>query len=104
MYQYPTQMCVCLLGFNVAFKHLSIAVLACSHIGMPSRRPKHDTPPGHSIQTQGRPVIVLSTDVEHYTGIHNYLFQCLGSDPLGNPSLIFHTHQLTHNSMMLLCW
>ena len=41
----------------------------------------HDTPPHHSIQTQGGPVIVLSIAVEHHTGSHNYLFQCLGSDP-----------------------
>ena len=34
----------------------------------------HDTPSRHSIQTRGRPVAVLSIDVEHHTGIHNYLF------------------------------
>ena len=34
----------------------------------------HDTPSRHSIQTQGRHVIVLSTDVERHTGIHNYPF------------------------------
>ena len=31
-----------------------------------------DSPPCHSIQTQGRPVAVLSIDVERHTGIHNY--------------------------------
>ena len=41
----------------------------------------HDTPTRHSIQTQGRPVAVLSTDVECHTGIHSYSFKCLGSDP-----------------------
>ena len=34
----------------------------------------HDTPPCHSIQTQGRPVVVLSIDMEHHTVIHNYTF------------------------------
>ena len=31
---------------------------------------RHYTPPRHSIQTQGRPVVVLSIDVERHTGIH----------------------------------
>ena len=34
----------------------------------------HDTPPHHSIQTRGRPVAVLSIDVERHSGIHNYSF------------------------------
>ena len=34
----------------------------------------HDTPPSNSIQIQGRPVAVLSFDVERYTGIHSYPF------------------------------
>ena len=34
----------------------------------------HDTPPRHSIQTRGRPVAVLSIDVERHTGIHSYPF------------------------------
>ena len=34
--------------------------------------PGHKTPPRHSIQTQGRPVAVLSIDVERHTGIHTY--------------------------------
>ena len=33
----------------------------------------HDTPPHHSIQTQGRPV-VLTIDVQRHTDIHNYPF------------------------------
>ena len=41
----------------------------------------HDAPPCHSIQTQGRPVVVLSIDVERHTGSHNYPFKCLWSDP-----------------------
>ena len=43
----------------------------------------HDTPPHHSIQTQGRPVAVLSIDVERHTGIHNYPSLSLVSDPNG---------------------
>ena len=34
----------------------------------------HDTPSRHSIQTKGRPVVVLSIDVEHHTRINNYPF------------------------------
>ena len=43
----------------------------------------HDTPPRHSIQLRGRPVVVLFIDVEHHTGIYNCPFECLGSDPIG---------------------
>ena len=43
---------------------------------------EHDAPPHHSIQTQGQPVVVISIDVECHAGIHNYPFQCLGSDPI----------------------
>ena len=32
------------------------------------------TPPRHSIQTQGRPVAVLSIDVERHTEIHSFPF------------------------------
>ena len=35
---------------------------------------EHDTPTRHIIQKQGRPVIVISIDVECYAGIHNYQF------------------------------
>ena len=38
----------------------------------------HDYASRHSIQTQGQPVIVLSKDVEHHTGIHHYSILCLG--------------------------
>ena len=34
----------------------------------------------HSIQTQGRPVVVLSIDVERHTGIHNNPLLCLCAD------------------------
>ena len=33
-----------------------------------------DTPPHHSIQTRGQPIVMLSIDVECHTGIHNYAF------------------------------
>ena len=42
----------------------------------------HNTPPRHSIQTQGRPVVVLQIDVERHTWIHNYPLRCLGSYPI----------------------
>ena len=38
------------------------------------RHTGHDTPPSHSIQTRGRPVVVLSIYVERHSGIHNYPF------------------------------
>ena len=72
----------------------------------------HDTQPRHSVQTQdmtphpvtvyrhrtwhptpsqytiyGRPVVVLSIDVERHTRIHNYPLYCLGSDPTGKSFL-----------------
>ena len=43
----------------------------------------HVTPPRHSIQTRGRPIVVLFIDVKRHTGIHNYQFPCLGSDTTG---------------------
>ena len=66
----------------------------------------HDTQPYHSIQTQGRPIVVLSIDVERHTGIHNYgtHFNVLGQTRSRNPSPNFHTHQRMHNSMMLIWW
>ena len=62
----------------------------------------HDTPPRHRIQTQGRPVVVLSLDVERHTGIHNYPFNILGKTRSGNPSTTFHTHQRILNFLMLV--
>ena len=73
------------LGFNVAFKHLrSYRDGAClyqlSFDQCAATQECHaadtgyDTPPRHSIQTQGRPVAVLSIDVERYSGIHSYPF------------------------------
>ena len=34
------------------------------------------------IQTQDRPLVVLSIDMEHHTIIHNFPFSCLWSDPI----------------------
>ena len=34
--------------------------------------------PRYNIQTRVKPVVVLSIDVEHHTGIHSYIFKCLG--------------------------
>ena len=54
-------------------------VLACSSGTLTNVLPHrnampqtHDTSPRHSIQTQGRPVVVLSIDVERHSGIHYY--------------------------------
>ena len=54
----------------------------CCHTGMPCRRQDICTSSRHSIETRGRPVAVLSIDVERHTGIPNYQFYCLGSDPI----------------------
>ena len=43
----------------------------------------------HSIQTQGW--LVLSTYVEHHTGLNNYHFHVLGLTQRRNPPLTFHT-------------
>ena len=43
----------------------------------------HDTPSRHSIQKQDRPVVVLFIVVGRHTGIHNYPFKYLGSEPIG---------------------
>ena len=75
----------CLLGFNVAFKHLrSYCDGACLWQGYFDKCAAtqkchaadtgHDSLTCHSIQTQGRPVVVLFIDVERQTGIHNYPF------------------------------
>ena len=41
----------------------------------------HVTQLHHSIQTQDRPVAVLSTDVDRLPVMHNYPFVCFGSNP-----------------------
>ena len=76
---------VCLFGLNVAFKHLRSyrdgAYLLQWYFDQCAATQEchaadtgHDTPPHHSIQTQGRPVAVLSIDVERHTGRHRYPF------------------------------
>ena len=93
----------CLLGFNIAFKPLtSYRVSTCLQQWFfdqcaaaqecHATDTGHDTRPCHSIQSQGRPVAVLSIDMERHTGIHNYHFNVLGQTRSGNPSLTFHTH------------
>ena len=79
----PACMClfVCLLGFNIAFKHLRscIAMMPACSSGTLSltnvlpHRTGHDNPSRHSIQTQGL-LFVQSIDVERHTGIHNHPF------------------------------
>ena len=78
------------LGFNVAFKHLSLyrdSAYPCSS-GRPTlinvllhrnAMPQtQDMAPQHPTSSQyadtGRPVVVLSIDVERHTGIHNCQF------------------------------
>ena len=54
----------------------------CCHTGMSCCRHMTWHPTCHSIQTRGRPVVVLSFDVECHTGIHDYPFYCLCSDQI----------------------
>ena len=75
---YPALCCcfVCLLGFTV-YGHITTVPACSSDTLLPHRNamlPTQDMTfqPRHSIQTQGRPVVVLSIDVERHTGIHNY--------------------------------
>ena len=67
---------------------------------------KHDTPLGHSLQTWGRPIVVLSIDVEPCTEIWKpqlSLFKCLGSvSPENIVSKTFHIKQtLNFNAIMV---
>ena len=55
----------------------------CCHTELPWGRYRALHPPRHSIQTRGRPVVVLSIDVERHTGIHNYNFNVLGKTRSG---------------------
>ena len=94
---------VCLFGFNVAFKHprsyhdgdflwqwyfdQCAATQECH-----AADTGHDTPSRHSIQTQGRPVAVLSIDVERHTGIHTATnLNVLGKTRPGNHPPTFPT-------------
>ena len=75
----------CLFVFNFAFKHMrsyrevptcSSAILTnvLAHRNTtPQTQDMTPHPPRHSIQARGRPVDVLSIDVERHTGIHSYL-------------------------------
>ena len=83
--KFHVRMFVCLFGFNVALKHLRSyhddACLKQWYFDQCAAAQKcytadtgHDTPPHHSIQTQGQPVVALTIDVERCTGIHNYSF------------------------------
>ena len=80
---------ICLFWFNVAFKHLRSyrdgACLEQSYFDQCAATQEchaadtgYDTPPHRSIQTQGRPVAVVSIDVERHTGIHSYQLYYLG--------------------------
>ena len=70
--------CICLYGFNITYKQLRShhngawlhQYSATQECHAPDTR--HDIPTRHSIQTRGRPVSVLSIDVERHSGIHNY--------------------------------
>ena len=59
----------------------------CCHTGLSCHR--HRT--WHPILSQYR-YRVVSIDVEHITGIHNYPFYCLGSDPIGKSFPVLSTH------------
>ena len=54
----------------------------CCHTDMPCCRHRtwHPTLTCHSIQIRGRPVVVLTINVEHQTGRHNHPLKCLRSD------------------------
>ena len=51
-------------GLSAIYTVSSVGTSLCCHTEMPCRS-----------------VVVLFIDVECYTGHHNYLFKCLGSDP-----------------------
>ena len=69
----------CLFGFNVALTSEVIYFDQCAAtLECDATDTGHDTPPRHSIQIHGRPVVVLSIDVELHTEIHNYPFEHLG--------------------------
>ena len=73
--------CLCLTSLFNIWGHIT-TVPACSSGTLTNVLPHrnamlqtgHDTQPSHSIQTRGRPVAVLSIDVERHTGMHSYPF------------------------------
>ena len=94
-----------LLGINVDFKHLRsyrdggfLYQWSFDHCAATQEcyaaDTGHDAPPRHSIQTRVRTVVVISINVERYTGMHNYRgFNFLGQIRSGNPSPTYQTHQ-----------
>ena len=56
--------------------------------------------PSHSIQTHGRPVVMLSIDVE-LTGIHTYPFPSLNRSMMYSPDLPQTKRTLYHNDIMV---
>ena len=64
-------------------------------------------PTRHRIQTRGQNV-VLSNDVERYTGINNFPLLCFGSDPIGKSFLhLSHTPanaQIYDTDMVVVSW
>ena len=98
-----------LLGFNMAFKHLisrRCILLAIDECAATHERHAtdtgHDTPPGHSIHTQGRPLVAVSIDVERR--VTTTQFNVLGQTRSGNHSPTFHTYKRTLNLMILVCY
>ena len=57
--------------------------------------------PSHSIQTHGRPVVVLSIDVELLTGIHTYPFPSLNRSIIYSPDLPQTNRTLYHNDIIV---
>ena len=96
------------MGLDVAFKHLrsyrdgnflkqsyfdqSAATQECHAVNT-----VHETPTRHSIQTQGRPLVLIYIDVEYITTN----FNVFGQTRSGNLFPTFHTHQLTFDCMMV---
>ena len=103
------------LGFNVAFNiwgHIT-TVPACSSGTLTNVLPHRNAMP-QTQDTTPHPVTVYKHRADlslcyplmwnvtlEYTDTH---FNVLGETRPGNPSPTFHTHQRTHNSMMLLWW
>ena len=81
---------VCLFGVNVAFKHLrsyhdgTCLLLwyfdrcAATQKCMLAADTGHATTTRHIYTGTGRPVAVISMNVERHIGIHSYSFKCLG--------------------------
>ena len=106
----------CLFGFNVAFKtsevisrrYLLVAVVLwpmCCHTGMPCRRhrTRHPTPSQYTDTGPTCRCAIHWCETSHWnTAIYTH-FNVLGETRPVNRSPTFHTHQRTHN-LMLLWW